>query len=121
MSIDPSAVISVSWDIPSRPRFATLDVVVPGFLFGGEEDLNNIDRYELEVFNSTLNSYISKGFFYTNQGEFLASDLGDAKMRIRAITRDGIKSEFAESGTFSLYGFTSLFSEARNTIFLSFV
>jgi hypothetical protein len=121
MAVDPSALISVSWDIPSRPRYATLDAITPGFLFGGEEPLSNIDRYEVEVFNTTLNTYISKGYFYTNQAEILASDLGDAKLRIRAITRDGIKSEFAESGTFSLYGFTSIFSEARNTIFLSFV
>lgn len=121
MSVNPNSVISISWDAPLRPRYATLDALIPGFIFGGDELLNIVDRYEIEIFNENLNAYINKGYFYTTQAEFQAGELEDAKIRIRAITRDGTKSEFTESGTFSLYGITSIFSDARNTIFLSFV
>lgn len=121
MTVDPNAILTISWEAPLRPRYATLDAIAPGFLFGGDEALNTIDRYEVEIYSDTLNVYINKGYFYTNQAEFPAGDLSDARIRIRSITRDGTKSEFTESGTFSLYGFTSIFSDARNTIFLSFV
>lgn len=121
MTIDPNAIITISWEAPTRPGYGTLDAILPGFFFGGDEPINTVDRYEVELFNQTLDTYINKGFFYTTEAEFTAGDLGDAKMRIRAITRSGTKSEFVESGTFSLYGFTSIFSDTRNTIFLSFV
>lgn len=121
MTINPNSIISISWRAPSRPRYSTIDTIVPGFFFAGDEPLNNIDRYEVEIFNPNLNTYLNQGYFYTTEAEFPAGDMEDARIRIRAITRDGTNSEFTESGTFSLNGFTSFFGEVRNIIFLSFV
>tara|TARA_Y100000289_G_scaffold59387_1_gene65426 strand:+ start:6265 stop:6630 length:366 start_codon:yes stop_codon:yes gene_type:complete len=121
MTANPNNLMTITWDAPSFPAYATCDAVVPGFLFGGEELDSSVERYEIEVYNNILHAYVNKGYFYTNQAEFRAADLGDAKVRIRAITRENIKSDWAESGTFSLYGFTTYFGDVRNTIFLSFV
>ena len=121
MTINPNSIISISWAAPSRPRYSTVDTIIPGFIFGGDEPLNYVDRFEVEIFNPNLNTFVNQGYFYTPEAEFQAGDLEDARIRIRAITRDGVKSEFTESGTFSMNGFTSLFGEVRNIIFLSFV
>ena len=121
MAANPEALMTITWEAPTFPAYATCDAIIPGFIFGGDELDATVERYEVEVFNKLLGAYINKGYFYTNQAEFRAADLGDAKVRIRAITREDIKSDWAESGTFSLYGFTSYFGDIRNTIFLSFV
>ena len=121
MSANPEALMTINWEAPTFPAYGTCDAIVPGFLFGGDALNPSVERYEVEVFNSLFNAYINKGYFYTTQAEFRAADLGDAKVRIRAITRENIKSDWAESGTFSLYGFTTYFGDSRNTIFLSFV
>ena len=121
MSANPEALMTITWEAPSFPTYATCDSIVPGYIFGGDTPDPSVERYEVEVFNSLLDAYINKGYFYTTQAEFRAADLGDAKVRIRAITRENIKSDWAESGTFSLYGFTTYFGDSRNTIFLSFV
>jgi len=121
MSANPEQLITISWEAPSSPGYSTCDAIVPGFIFGTDELDSTVERYELEVFNNLLGIYVNKGYFYTNQAEFRAADLGDAKVRIRAITRENIKSDWAESARFSLYGFTTYFGDTRNTIFLSFV
>ena len=121
MAANPEALMTITWEAPTFPAYSTCDAIIPGFVFGGEEVNPTVERYEVEVFNNLFNAYINKGYFYTNQAEFRAADLGDAKVRIRAITREDIKSDWAESGTFSLYGFTTSFGETRNTIFLSII
>jgi hypothetical protein len=121
MAANPEALMSITWEAPTFPAYATCDVIIPGFVFGGDRADPTVERYEVEVYNNLLDAYINKGYFYTNQAEFRAADLGDAKVRIRAITRENISSDWAESGTFSLYGFTTYFGDVRNTIFLSFV
>ena len=121
MAANPEQLITIFWEPPSFPAYSTCDAIVPGFIFGGDVIDSTVDRYEVEVFNNLLDAYINKGYFYTTQAEFRAADLGDAKVRIRAITRDDIKSDWAESAKFSLYGFTTYFGDSRNTIFLSFV
>ena len=121
MAANPEALMTITWEAPTFPSYSTCDAIIPGFLFGGDEPDSTVERYEIEVFNKLLDSYINKGYFYTNQAEFRAADLGDVKVRIRAITREDIKSDWAESGTFSLYGFTTYFGDVRNTIFLSII
>jgi hypothetical protein len=121
MAINPNSLLSLAWDPPSVPQYATCDAIVPGFIFGGDYILPIVDRYEVELFNPVLNEYVNQGYFYTNAADLKVNDVEDAKVRIRAITRDGFKSEWAESGILSLYGFTAIFSDTRNTVFLSFV
>ena len=121
MAIAPSSILSLTWDAPTLPQYATCDAVIPGFIFGGDYILPGVDRYEVELFNPVFNEYVNQGYFYSNEADLQVNDVEDAKVRIRAITRDGFKSDWAESGILSLYGFTAIFSDSRNTIFLSFV
>lgn len=121
MALDASNTIMVTWEPPSFPTLTALDSFFPGYLFGGSTIDENVDFYELQVFDPTLDIYLNKGYFYSAQAAFPVSDLTDAKVRIRAILKDGTKTSWSTTGSINLFSFEPIFSDSRNIIFLSFV
>ena len=73
MAINPNSLLSLAWDPPSVPQYATCDAIVPGFIFGGDYILPIVDRYEVELFNPVLNEYVNQGYFYTNAADLKPS------------------------------------------------
>lgn len=121
MAIDPNGIVMVRWNAPVAPVFTALDAVIAGFIFTDQTPDSRIDRYELEVHDPILGGYLSRGYYYETQAEFAAADLDNARVRIRAILRDGTKTPWAYSGTFVLSGFKALFGDPTNVLFLSIV
>ena len=121
MAIQPTSRVSIFWEAPQQLVLGTLDYVLAGSLFSGEIPDTNIDRYELELYNTQLQQYISQGYFYSPQADISVADLANVKIRIRALLRDETKTPWVESGTLILSTTQFDFAEPDNSILLGFV
>jgi len=99
----------------------TLDYVFAGSLVSVEIPDTNIDRYELELYNTQLQQYINQGYFYREQADITVADSANVKIRIRALLRDETKTPWVESGTLILSTTQFDFAEPDNSILLGFV
>lgn len=121
MSIDPTSRVSVFWEAPFQLAQGALDYVFAGSLVSSTIRDSRIDRYELELYNTSLSRYVNQGYFYQTQADLTVADSVNVKVRIRAITRDETKTPWVESGTLILSMFVADFSDVDNTVFLSIV
>tara|TARA_R100001198_G_C5185877_1_gene180542 strand:- start:407 stop:766 length:360 start_codon:yes stop_codon:yes gene_type:complete len=119
MTIDPQTRVSISWSAIQELNQGALDFIFSGSLFSIELPDPTIDRYELELFSSHYQKYINQGYFYAPRADLVVADSENVKVRIRALLRDETKTPWVESGTLILSTFD--FSDAANTLFLSFV
>ena len=99
----------------------TLDFIFAGSLFSAEIPDTNIDRYEIELYNTELQQYVSQGYFYRTQADITVADSANVKIRIRALLRDETKTPWVESGTLILSTTQLDFAEPDNSILLGFV
>lgn len=120
-AIDATSRLTVFWDPPSQLTQGALDYVLAGSAFSSDVPDTSVDRYEVELYNSVLGIYESQGYFYTPQADLTLGDAASGKVRIRAILRDGTKTNWATSGTLILSMFATVFADSDNTVFLSFV
>ena len=121
MSIVPTAKVSISWDPPSRLVQGSLDYVFAGSLVSTEVADLSVDRYEVELYSTTLSDYVSQGYVYVPQADIFVGDVDNVKVRIRALLRDETKTPWVESGTLTLSQFQADFDEPDNAIFLSII
>jgi len=121
MSINPTSRVSVFWEAPTQIVQGSLDYVLAGSLFSAEIPDTNIDRYELELYNTQLQQYVSQGYFYRPEADITVADSANVKIRIRALLRDETKTPWVESGTLILSTTQFDFAEPDNSILLGFV
>jgi len=121
MSIDPNSKVTVFWDPPSRLVQGTLDYIFAGSLVSTDVADASVDRYEVELYSTTLRAYVGQGYFYVPQADILVGDVDNVKVRIRALLRDETKTPWVESGTLTLSQFQANFDEPDNVIFLSII
>lgn len=120
-AIDPTSRIGVFWEAPMQLVPGTLDYVFAGSLVSVEIPDTNIDRYELELYNTELQRYVNQGYFYREQADITVADSANVKIRIRALLRDETKTPWVESGTLILSTTQFDFAEPDNSILLGFV
>ena len=119
MTIDPQARVTVTWDSLQQLNQGPFDFIFSGSLFSVEIPDTSVDRYELEVYSSFYRKYLNQGYFYSPRADLIVGDSENVRVRIRALLRDETKTPWVESGTLILSTFD--FSDAENTLFLSFV
>ena len=88
MAIDPSSILSLTWKL-LLCHSSNLRCNYSGFIFGGDYILPGVDRYEVEYLILYLMNTLIK-VIYSNEADLQVNDAEDAKVRIRAITRDGL-------------------------------
>ena len=120
-AIAETSRLTVFWEPPSQIALGPLDYIFAGAAFSTDVPDTSVDRYEVELFNTVLDTYESQGYFYTPQADLTLADAASGKVRIRAILRDGTKTNWATSGTLILSMFASIFADSDNAVFLSFV
>jgi hypothetical protein len=120
-AIDATSRLTVFWEAPSQLAQGALDYIFAGSAFSSEVIDTSVDRYEVELYNTVLNIYETQGYFYTPQADLTLGDAASGKVRIRAILRDGTKTNWATSGTLILSMFATTFADSDNAVFLSFV
>ena len=120
-AISETSRLTVFWEPPSQIVLGALDYIFAGSAFSTEVPDTSVDRYEVELFNSVLATYETQGYFYTPQADLTLGDAASGKVRIRAILRDGTKTNWATSGTLILSMFATTFADSDNAVFLSFV
>lgn len=121
MSIEPTAQVTAFWDPPTRLVEGSLDYIFAGSLFSAELTDFSVDRYEVELYSTSLKQYIGQGYFYRPQADLFVGDVDNVKVRIRALLRDETKTPWVESGTLTLSQFQADFAETDNAIFLSII
>jgi hypothetical protein len=120
-AIDPTSRLTVFWEPPFKLVPGALDHIFPGSAFSTEVPDTSVDRYEVELYSDVLGRYESQGYFYTTQADLTLSDAASGKVRIRAILRDGTRTNWVTSGTLILSMFATTFADSDNAVFLSFV
>jgi len=120
-AIDPTSRLTVFWEPPFKLVSGALDYIFPGSAFSTEVPDTLVDRYEVELYNDVLGRYESQGYFYTTQADLTLGDAASGKVRIRAILRDGTRTNWVTSGTLILSMFATTFADSDNAVFLSFV
>jgi hypothetical protein len=120
-AIEPTSRLTVFWEPPSQLAQGALDFIYAGSAFSSEVPDTSVDRYEVELYSEVLGRYESQGYFYTTQADLTLGDAASGKVRIRAILRDGTKTNWVTSGTLILSMFATTFADSDNAVFLSFV
>ena len=120
-SITPTSRVSIFWEPPSQLVQGALDYILAGSLVSVEIPDTNVDRYELELFNTKIDQYVNQGYFYKPQADITVADSVNVKIRIRALLRDETKTPWVESGTLILSTTQFDFAEPDNSILLGFV
>jgi len=120
-AIDATSRLTVFWEAPSQLAQGALDYIFAGSAFSSEVPDTSVDRYEVELYSEVLGRYESQGYFYTTQADLTLGDAASGKVRIRAILRDGTKTNWVTSGTLILSMFATTFADSDNAVFLSFV
>jgi hypothetical protein len=116
-----SSRVTVFWEAPVQLAQGALDYVFGASLFSAELPDSSVDRYELELYNTSLRKYINQGYVYSARADLDVGDVENVKVRIRAILRDETKTSWVESGTLVLSSFAAIFADSDNAVFLSFV
>jgi hypothetical protein len=120
-AIPETSRLTVFWEPPSQLAQGALDFIYAGSAFSSEVPDTSVDRYEVELYSEVLGRYESQGYFYTTQADLTLGDAASGKVRIRAILRDGTKTNWVTSGTLILSMFATIFADSDNAVFLSFV
>ena len=119
--VRPTNRVSVFWEAPTRLVQGALDYIFAGSLVSSEIPDTNVDRYELELYNTKIEQYVNQGYFYKPQADITVADSENVKIRIRALLRDETKTPWVESGTLILSTTQFDFAEPDNSILLGFV
>ena len=114
-------IVVCEWEAPTVIPYAALDVIVPGGFFSIPRPDPNILFYEFERFDEVNQVFLHVGNYRTPRAEFSPESLENAKVRIRAILRDGTPTPFVESGNFQLFGTIFDFQRPNSQILLSFI
>ena len=120
-AIEPTSRLTVFWEPPFKLVPGALDHIFPGSAFSTEVPDTRVDRYEVELYSEVLGRYVGQGYFYATQADLTLGDAASGKVRIRAILRDGTKTNWVTSGTLILSMFATTFANSDNAVFLSFV
>lgn len=117
--------VDVSWKGLSFRPYTITDSILPGMQFGQEQADSRLDHYEVERQFSGVDEeeedWQSLGSFTSTFCSIPTQFERAVKVRIRAILRDGARTDWAYSSWISLYGMTAEFSDFNNALFLSFV
>lgn len=118
--------VDIRWQALTFRPYTITDSVVPGLEFGQEQSDSRLEHYEVErQFNDDedLNSdeWYSLGTFTSPTCSVQTLFERAVRVRIRAVLRDGSRTEWAYSSWFSLFGMTADFADFNNALFLGFV
>jgi hypothetical protein len=117
-------LVDVTWQGLSYRPYTITDSLIPGLQFGQVQSDSRLDYYEFDRLFSGEDEdeeWQRLGSFTSTSCTIQTLFERAVKVRIRAVLRDGTRTDWAYSGWLSLYGMTAEFSEFNNALFLGFV
>jgi hypothetical protein len=118
--------VDVRWEPLVFRQYTITDSLFPGTQFGQEQPDPRFDHFEVErQFNEEEEpddaEWYSLGTFSSPTCSIQTLFERAVKVRIRAVLRDGSRTDWAYSGWFSLFGMTADFADFNNALFLGIV
>jgi len=116
--------IEIRWKSLTYRPYTITDSLLPGTQFGQEQPDNRLDYFEVErqyTDDEDEDEWQAVGSFMAPLCSIQTQFERAVKVRIRAVLRDGTRTEWAYSSWFSLFGMTAEFSDFSNALFLGFV
>lgn len=117
--------VDVRWQSLTYRPYTVTDTLLPGTQFGQEQPDPRLNYFEVE---RQFADEEEEGDEWQSVGSFTSPICSiqtqferAVKVRIRAVLRDGTRTEWAYSPWFSLFGMTAEFSDFSNALFLGFV
>lgn len=117
--------VDVRWQSLTYRPYTITDSLFPGTQFGQEQTDSRLDYFEVERQfagdEEGDEDWESVGSFHSPTCSIATVFERAVRVRIRAVLRDGTRTEWAYSSWFSLFGMTADFSDFSNALFLGFV
>lgn len=116
--------VEIRWKSLTYRPYTITDSLFPGTQFGQEQPDNRLDYFEVErqyTDEEDEDEWQAVGSFAAPLCSLQTQFERAVKVRIRAVLRDGTRTEWAYSPWFSLFGMTAEFSDFSNALFLGFV